>query len=448
MFVPSNEILVSIRPRVDGARWSFRRHVAIEAKQGPYLTSCKHTTLLYVPEERRIFQMGGDYGAPPRRSNNGTFWDYANNRREAHSASIDDGAELHWRLEQPMFTPSGQCAGPWWGTDQVWFWRRTAVNPPEFWVGPGFYRSDMGIPKVTALGEDSGTPDVAFKWLRPGWEKPATQRRKVASNVYSDPALHFKRWFGTSSEPDKFCAYDPVSDAAYCINDMFEVIKWDHADGDWDHVPSGDQYTALHMKAVDDRGRAIYGASIISIGGGFQARVGRRIYALGMLWYPKLSEMRNYLCWFDIDAATVGAITCPFTIDANFMAWGPDGKSIYAGNPEEHTFMVALDGTLVIAVGTHFGIDPAQDEPWLMIPRPNATPDEQASAYTYRAGNRPIWTFDPNTGKWENGEPVPQWICGNSMVAIPDIGSVALMGSTAHTTGYTNPPPAAFYMVK
>ena len=442
------------------SRWSVRDHLTEVKDQGPYETSCKHTTLVYVPKSNpdpkvagRILQCGGDYSAPVIYSANGMRWAWANNRREIHSARADQPT-FRWRLDQPIFGPAGECDGPWLGPDQVWFWLRTAVEPNELWVGAGYYRSDFGGANALASGQ-SGEHGYAFRANLPGWWRNANQRKKIAGNepipTGADPAMYFKRMFGTGSEPDKFAAYDPVTDSAYCINDNFEVLRFDHAKGDWDRCPTGTAWTAahvLHRYAKDDLGRDLWHQYMTaSIGGSFQVRVGRKILALGVINYPRIPDLRHYLVWYDIDTQKVGAYTMPVPIDPNWTQMGPDGKPLYTGNPEEHSFIVSWKDRYVIAmIGTHPGCDPNQDEPWKLVHRDVAVP-EQVSEWLYMPGNRPMWKFDTVTGKWENGEKIPFWIAGNSMVAVEDEGYVAVMGSTAHTTGYTNPPPAYLYRI-
>jgi hypothetical protein len=385
----SNAFSVSVAAR-NGGGWSFKGHAA----GAPYnVGGCKHTALLYEPDTRRIIQCGGDFQGSNEIAPNGVVWDVGSTRRDMYAADPTQ-ATLTWTKVQPIFMPEGQDQGPMLGPDQVWFWRRTAGGRNEIYVGPGFYRPHAD---PANYGSGAGTPYRAFKWLHPGWQMVGT-RAKVPNNAFTDPVTQFPRWFGDSGEPDKFCAYDEVTDSAYCINDFFEVIKFDHVANDWDHCPSGNAYTNLFFNRTDDRGRPLAGAADITCGGSQQAIVGRRVYALCKWRNGANTDVRSSLVWYDIDAVQVGAISCPFDVDP---AWPvPGGR-----NPDESSMLCALNGRLVVGCMTYFGID---------------------------VGGRPIWTYDPATQTWANGEPVPEWIGGNAIVAVPDQNAVYLMGSTAN----------------
>lgn len=378
----------------------------------PDVTIGKHTTLL--SNFPYIYQIGGDYEGGTYTTEDGLYkWSEGSTRREIHRADVTKWP-LKWEKVQNIFSPKGQLQGPRLGPDQVWWWLRTAVSPPEFWVGPGEYRGGAG---GVAAGlyplEWQGTAH-AYQALMPGWKKSSSQRYKNTTQNEAESSTCFVTRFYDGM--GKFASYDPVTDKAYTIIAMGVVDALNHnANGpnseDWEHI------TISKINTNDDLGRKFHGinGAIMDTDGSFHARVGRKIYTLAK-WAPASSTTdqsltRSYLLWFDIDSKEQGAITMPFTLDPDFIR--SDGTSQNGwpnpinngGKPSEHSFIVSMHNKLYIAVNTYYGLG--------------------------KSGTKPLWKYDPVMNTWTNLDPLPEDIGGNTMVAVPEQNAIYLIGSSA-----------------
>jgi len=193
-----------------------------------------------------------------------------------------------------------------------------------------------------------------------------------------------------TTEPDKFCAYDPKTDSAYCINDNFEIVKFSFAALDW-------TVNLIGQPATDDDGLAILNHEL-SIGGSHVARVDRKIYSLCGWEQGSTLATRSYLAWYDIDTQQRGLIRCPFDIDDEyFVANAPD----FGGrNPEESAGLVALHRHLVVIR--------------VYNPRP--------------AGYPCMWSYDVDRKQWTSGELPPFTTYSRTWVALPFDNSVMFFG--------------------
>lgn len=354
----------------------------------------KHVALLYDDANDELIQCGGDFYSGGTTQPDGSPFALGSTKRDMWMAKPKDGA-LNWTQVQPEFMPEGQFQGAG-GPDQVWWIKRTAVTPNEYWLLPGAYRAMQyerdptlsPYPMKPAYWGDLYAP---MRWKRPGWD-PVTCKQKMYAGNVTDATKQIGR---AQYEPDKFAAYDPVTDTAYCIADNFEIISFPFVKGDW-------AITMLGKPAADDSGNSIAGGSELSIGGSLMARVDRRIYGLCAWANDGHTETRTYLAWYDIDAGTRGLIRAPFDVDP--VAFVPNVQPPHTfgeRNPEESAGVVALNGELVVM-----------------------------RTYDVASAGQPcIWIYNVASAQWRDGERASFDVWGRGWCALPSLGSVIFFGA-------------------